>query len=201
MPGPLAYSTAPCDWIPESAVTMRRARPPRRFDVVFPHSISVDQPMRYFPRGLAADDSDGVRENRGRHHAIDVVIPENHDPLAVANRLECSGNRALEVRQLRGIEDVVPRSDQGSDLPRPACYIPVPPNLGRRGMNAQCLRQAATVLGCRITKLPEISPGSPPAGANLDGSIERGRGRPVRRHRPSSSFGSCFAWERSRGPR
>ena len=164
---------------------------PRRLDVVFPHSISVDQPMRYFPRGLAADDSDGVRENRGCHHAIDVVIAENHDPLAVANRLNCSGNRALDVRQLRRIEDVVPGRIEEAICRGRRATSPRRQHPGRRGMNAQCLRQAATVLGCRTTKLPDdftrISSG------RESGSFDCARGRPVRRHRLSSSCGRCFA--------
>jgi hypothetical protein len=79
-----------------------------RFDMLIAHSISIQNAVRYAPRHGATGKPDRGRQDSGRGDTVDVIVADDHDPLAIANCMDDATNRTVKVGQLGRIEDVVP---------------------------------------------------------------------------------------------
>src|SRR5689334_5602113 len=110
--------------------------------------------MRYFPRYDTTRDSDGSRQDRGRCEAVDVIVADNHDPLAVADCLDGASNGAVEIRQSGWIKNVAPFwiEKAGSQCRR----VPSPCDQysSRYGMDPKLIDQMTAVYAGSVSELP-----------------------------------------------
>ena len=70
-------------------------------------AVTLAQPVRHIDRGVAADCREEAQQQGRRGRAIDVVVAEHHDALALADRAHQALDRRRHVAQMRRIGQLI----------------------------------------------------------------------------------------------